>query len=52
MAAFAAVGELATVTALLYYCDAVSPLILAPQLGSFFASETRLVWRIAAGLGG
>ena len=52
MAAIAAIGELAIVTALLYYCYAVSPLVLAPQLGSFFASEASLVFRLAAGLGG
>ena len=51
MAAIAALTKLAIVTALLLYCDAVGPLVLAPQLGSFFASEAGLVWRLAAALG-
>ena len=43
--------ELASVAVLLLYCDAVAPLLLAPQLGSSFAYEVSYVWRVAALLG-
>ena len=43
--------ELAAVAVLLLYCDAIAPLLLAPELGSFFAHEVSYIWRVAALLG-
>ena len=43
--------ETGALAALLPYWDAVAPLLLAPQLGSFFAEEVSHVWRLAALLG-